>query len=240
MKYTQKKITTVSFLIYAAVNVFTYLFAHVAYLFSNDIIGGFFEYVSYYLAKTVEFLAPPTIAAVALLLLLNHGKSAVVKFSFAVASARILYSLPYYYLIFIYNYRYDSLESISLALAAGALVILLTVGGTLVSITLAFMVIKRTTGGTDAIKEAGKRTATLDFLAIGNLPVLTFALARFAFSLITELVDTVSFFISYRSDYLPIEIITMLVNYVLLFILLVASYLIASTVKKLLITKTEE
>ena len=80
-----------------------------------------------------------------------------------------------------------------------------------------------------------EKTKAVDFLTRGNLPVLVFALSRFAFSLVLELVDTVLYLIEYRGDYLPIEIITILVNYVHLFILLVVSYLIASLIKNKLI-----
>ena len=240
MKYNEKRITSRVFLLYAAVNIFTYVFAHVAYLFSNEVIGITFEYVSYYLSKTVEFLAPPIIAAIALVILLNHGKSAALKFSFAVSSARAFYSLPYYYLIFIYNHGYDSLESIALSVAATALVILLTALGVLISLTLAFFVLKCIYKSHDAILESGKRSNVFDFLATSNLPVLIFALARFGFSFIMELIDTVAFFIAYRSDYMPVEIITILVNFLLLFILLIASYLLASNVKNALVKEDEE
>ena len=63
MKIDIKKLTSRAFLIYALVNIFTYLFAHVAYLFANDVMGELFEYVGYYISKSVEFLAPPVIAS---------------------------------------------------------------------------------------------------------------------------------------------------------------------------------
>jgi hypothetical protein len=245
MKYDTKKITSRAFLIYAAVNVFTYLFAHVAYLFANDVVGELIEYVSYYLSKTAEFLAPPVIAAVALLILTSDGKGAFAKFTVTVASARLFYSLPYYYIIFIYNHGYDSLESICLSLAASALVVLLTVLGTLVCVTVSLAVMRWRCRKCDtppalATEMIMKKHPTPDFLAIGNTPILTFALLRFAFSFTMELIDTISFFIAYRSDYLPKEIITILVNFTLLFVLLVASYLIASAVRNALIKSDEE
>lgn len=240
MKYDLKKITSRAFLIYGAINVFTYLFAHVAYLFANDVIGELFEYVSYYLSKTVEFIAPPVIAAVALTVLIGYGKGALVKFTLTVASARLFYSLPYYYIIFIYNYGYDSIESISLSLLASALVILLTFGGALISLGIYSLVLNKQCKKCGAAKEEAltaiitKSTVT-DFLCAVNIPILTFALTRFAFSFVMELIDTITFFVEYRSDYLPKEIITILVNFTLLFVLLVVSYLIAANVKNALI-----
>ena len=102
------------------------------------------------------------------------------------------------------------------------------------------IITKRT--GTDLQNELSiptEKTNMLDFLARGNLPVLTFALTRFAFSFMMELFDTVAFFIEYRSDYRALEIVTILINFTLLFVLLVASYLVASCIKNALIIDPE-
>ena len=240
MKYDTKRITSRAFLIYSLVNVVAYAFAHVAYLFANEVIGELFEYVSYYLSKSLEFLAPPVIAAVAYLILGTGGKRGAIYFTLTVASARVFYSLPYYYIIFIYNYGYDSVESILLSFLATALVILVTSLGALISIGAYYLVVKiicKRTGDnpTSELERPVEKTHVLDFLAGGNLPVLVFALMRFIFSLTLELIDTVSYLIEYSGDYLPWEIVTILANYVLLFILLVASYLIASLIKNKLI-----
>ena len=236
MKYNLKRITKRAFGIYAIVNVLTYLFAHVAYLFASDTIGEIFEYASYYISKTVEFLAPPVIAAVALCVFISYGKGALLKFSLAVASARVFYAIPYYYIIFIYNHGYDSIESITLSIAASALVVLLTFIGTLASLGIYYLVLKHNSkrNGTeprDALPSLMSKETVLDFLSPVNLPIFTFALSRFAFSLIMELIDTATFFIEYRSDYIAKEIITILANYTLLFVLLAVSYLLGAAVK---------
>ena len=240
MKYDIKRITSRAFLIYSLVNVIAYAFAHVAYLFASDVIGELFEYVSYYLSKSIELLAPPVISAIAYLILRNEGKGSAILFTLAVASARVFYSLPYYYIIFIYNYGYDSIESILLSFLATILVILVTMLGVLISIGVYHLVLQVICKHTekDFSKELARpieKTKAVDFLTRGNLPVLVFALSRFTFSLVLELVDTVLYLIEYRGDYLPVEIITILANYVHLFILLVVSYLIASLIKNKLI-----
>ena len=78
------------------------------------------------------------------------------------------------------------------------------------------------------------KPSTLDFLNTASIHLLVFTLLRFAISLIGELTDTVIFFVEYGSDYTIAEIGTMLGNYVLLFILLVVSYLVCAKVKNLL------
>ena len=245
MKYDIKKMTSRAFLIYSGVNVFTYLFAHVAYLFANDVAGEIFEYVSYYLSKTVEFLAPPILATIALCVLISYGKSALLKFTLTVASARLFYSLPYYYIIFIYNHGYDSLEAISLSLVATVSVILLTFLGVLVSLSIYYLVLKKRSKKNDKplaeeLDAVLTRSYPTDFLCRKNLPVLVFAITRFGFSFITELIDTVTFFIEYRSDYIAKEIITILANFTLLFVLLTVSYLIAANIKNALVDNKDE
>ena len=245
MKYETKKLVKRSFVIYALVNVFTYLFAHVAYLFANDASGEIFEYVSYYLSKSVEFLAPPVLAAIAYLVLRVYDKKDAMIFTLTIASARIFYSLPYYYIIFIYNYGYDSVEAILLSLLAAILVILVTVLGVYISIGAYVIFAKRVSrrDGTDpekALDAIRDKARITDFLEKANLPILVFALMRFVFSLSLELYDTVTFFIEYGRDYRPSEIVTILANYTLLFVLLVAAYLSASAIKGALISASGE
>lgn len=240
MKYETKKLVSRTFLIYSAVNVIAYAFAHIAYLFANDVSGIIFEYLSFYLSKSVEFLAPPVLATVAFLIYSQRGARDSVIFTFAAASARIFYSLPYYYIIFIYNYGYDSVESILISFGASILVILATVAGIIISALAYFLLLKiqcRRSGKpfSNEIRLPISQAPITDFLARANLPVLTFAVVRFAFSLALELVDTVTFLIEYHADYRPSEIITILANFTLLFILLVVSYLIAAAIRNKLI-----
>lgn len=245
MKYSLKKITSRTLFVYSCVNVLTYLFAHIAYLFINDTVGEIFEYVSYYMSKSVEFLAPPILATLALSVLICYGKGALVKFSLTVTSARILYTLPYYYMIFINNYGYDSVESITLSLLASILTILLTVIGIFICLGIYFAVLKicfkKSRKAPDEVLDSVlEKSIITDFLCPKNVPVLIFALARFCFSLARELFDAVSYMVEYYQDYRSKEIVTMLANFVLIFLLLVASYLISAKIKNALIKDTKE
>ena len=240
MKYDIKRITQRAFVIYALVNVFAYAFVHVAYLFANDVVGEIFEYFSYYLSKTVEFLAPPIIATLVYLIYKEYGRKTALITALTISFARVFYSIPYYYIIFIYNYGYDSVESITVSILATLLVVLVTALGVVISIEayhLVMKIISKRTGA-DLSKELSlpiEKSNIFDFLTRANLPVLVFALARFVFSLVMELVDTVVFLIEYHSDYRAMEIVTILINFTLLFVLLVASYLIAAFIRNALI-----
>ena len=236
MKYNVRRLTSRAFLIYMLINIFTYAFAHTAYLFVNDAFGLTFEYISIYLSRIADFLAPPIIATLAFTVYSVFGMRKAMLFSLGVASARIFYTLPYYYLIFIYNYAYDSVESIALSFIASLLVIGLTVGGAAISVLIAAAVLKKKTrldrkALKDTLPELIEERSGFDFLGRENVAFLVFALLRFAVELLKELIDTVLFLIEYRSDYSAAEILTILANYVLIFALLVASYALAVLIK---------
>ena len=258
LKYTSKpaqevkmpeksnKLLKKSFLILALAGLFNYLFAHLAYLNMNTDTGVVYEYVTLYLSKILNFIAPVAVSFIALYAYAAHGRKKAVLYSIALSSARIAYYLPYYYIIYIFNYGYDSIESILLSLLSSLGVSIFTALLALLPIWLWCLFAKKQIAESCSSLEEylhgaiTERQSPADFTGGANLAFLIASVCSFVCLLIPEIIDTVSFFISYRQDYLPIEIITMLVNYVLLFILLVASYLLASTVKKLLITKTEE
>lgn len=236
MNQNTKKIATRAFLVYAAVNIFSYVLVHISYLFADSSFGEIFSYFSYYVLKALEFVAPPLIATLALLVFSQDGTKKAMLFTLKLSLARLFYSVPYYYIIFIYNYAYDSLESLFLSVMASALVVLLTFMGALISVRIAIYALGRVGKMTRAETLAklpsiiDKRSST-DFLDKASLPLLVFAFLRFAFSFISEVIDTVSFFIEYRSDYTAEEIVTILINYVILLALLVASYLVCMVVK---------
>lgn len=245
MKYKTKRLTTRAFLIYTAINVIAYVFAHIAYLYANEASGEVYEYFSYYLSKSLEFIAPPILATLTYLVFKQDGVKRAIAFSASVSSARVFYSLPYYYIIFIYNYGYDSVESLAISAFASILVVLATIIGSVICIATYVFAVKLIYRKKDADKIAPMlamptRERPLDFLSCSNFPILIFALCRFTFSFITELIDTVTFLIEYRSDYTPTEIITILVSFLLLFILLVLSYFIAVSVKNALLKSDDK
>lgn len=239
MKKTTKRIVIRAFLIYTLVSIFTYALYHIAYLFTNDALGLTFEYIAYYVSNAVDFLTPPIMATVMLVLSAREGAKKAFLHTLLISTARIYYTLPYYYLIFIYNYNYDSIESILISFAVSVVAIVIVALGALISFVIATFILgkrmkKRYSEIISSLPKIVKEPSTLDFLNTASIHLLVFTLLRFAISLIGELTDTVIFFVEYGSDYTLAEIGTMLGNYVLLFILLVVSYLVCAKVKNLL------
>ena len=239
MKKATRKIVIRAFLIYALINIFTYALYHIAYLFTNDTIGLTFEYIAYYVSNTVDFLTTPVIATVMLVLSAREGAKRAFLHALLISAARICYTLPYYYMIFIYNYQYDSIESILISFAASLVAIVLIALGALISFVITMLILSKRTkkpyiDTISSLSDIVNKPSTLDFLDTVSLPLVIFALLRFAIGLISEITDTVIFFVEYGADYTLAEIGTMIGNYVLLFVLLVLSYLISVKVKNYL------
>lgn len=234
-----KKLSVKAFSIIALYSLFTYLIAHMAYLYMNTDTGLIFEYISLYLSKVTEFVLPTVITALVMIIYVSCGKGKAVSFAFIASAGRVVYTLPYYYIIFIYNHGYDSLESLALSTIASVFVVLFTGLGAFIALWIALLLIgkaqKRSNSSLDAktyiLESLEQKQKLSEFWQGANYTVLIFAIYRFILALIPEIIDTVIFFIEYRLDYTIIEIITIMLNYVLLFALIVISYAVAVFIK---------
>ena len=234
-----KKLHGKSFLAIAIYSAFTYFFAHMAYLYMNSDTGVTFEYISLYIGKITDFIIPIAIATVAFILYINESSKRALAFTLVAASARIFYHLPYYYIIFIYNYGYDSVESITLSFILSLAIIAFDALSAFLCIWLSLFIIKRlgkqkneAADNLDLVTLLKKEQSPYDFTNGINLALAIFALYRFVCAIIPETFDTVSFFIEYKFDVLPIEIITIMCNYLLIFAMLFVSYILAIFIRK--------
>ena len=219
MKRDTKKIVWHIFLMYSALNVINYTLAHIAYLFENDVIGAAFEYISYYTTLALDFLAIPMLATVMLVLRARESAGRAFVHMILISTARIFYTLPYYYVAFIYNYRYDSLESILFSLVASVAIILISALVSIIYLAIAVHFLVRKAKKNKSVNiptvyDVVKTPTTSDFLSTSGLPLTVF-----------------SFFIEYRLSYTAGEIVTILLNYVLLFLLLIAAYNLCARLK---------
>ena len=238
MLYSNKNARRI-FLIYTAINVFAYALAHVEYLFYNDTLGEIFAYLGYYVSRSVEFIALPVIATLSTLAFIDGGLKRAVIAALKLSCARLFYTLPYYYIVFVQNYRYDSIESVLLSLCASILIVILTTLGALCCLGVAISVLRKKGIKTaEELREITEKPTTLSFLDNASLSILIFTLMRFAFSLVSEIVDTVLFFVEYGADYTCGEIFTILINYVFLFVLLIASYAVCMLIKNAIVKRS--
>ena len=229
-----KRIVFSMFLIYGGINIFVFLLSHFATLIESNVIGGIVEYLALYLLMAVEFLALPLLATLVLVIYAYKGTKRAVLAALVLSSAQLFYTIPYYYMQYVYTY--DSIDSLFLALFGTLIAVVLSFVGIFILICAAILVLKRSTKMPRKeiaiyLPELLKERSDTDFLSTKNLPLLVFALLKFAFELIKELFDTIMFFVSYGADYSGIEILTMLANYVILFALLIVGYLLSVRIK---------
>lgn len=243
-----KKIAHRTFSAIALYSLFAYLFAHLSYMYMNTVTGLVFEYITYYLSKITEFAVPLVIATVSLVVYVTNGAKSAVKCAFIGSFGRVLFTLPYYYIVFIFNYGYDSLESLILSVIAAVGIVTFTVGGAFFEICLAWWIVRRLCRRTERnfdmkasiIKSLEENQSRADFTYGANRIILWFAIFRFIRNLISEIIDTVLFFLDYGLDYTALEIFSIMGGYILLFALIAVSYLIGVWVKGLVIRTTVE
>lgn len=239
MKKATNKIAIRAFLIYTLVCIFVYALYHIAYLFTNDTIGLTLEYIAYYASNAVDFLTPPVMATVMLVLCAREGMKKAFLHTLLISTARIYYTLPYYYLILIYNYRYDSIESLFISFLVSVVAIILIALGSLISFVIATFIVgkrmkKRYSEVISSLDDIVNKPSTLDFLDTASTHILVFVLLQFTIALISEITDTVIFFVEFSTDYTLTEIGTMIANYAFLFGLLVILYITCARVKNYL------
>lgn len=238
MDFKNKKIVPWAFMTFALANLFVYALVHVSYVAENTSVIKAFAYIGSYASRALEFLAIPLLSTVMLVIYSRFGMRKAFSSIMLISSARVFYTLPYYYMAFFYNY--GTLEALLIALVATLAVTLITGVATTVSLKLALFIFRRSmkkerSKFAELLPELVKRPSGKNFLDKASLPILVFALLTFFVNLISEIIDTVSFFISYGSDYTAIEIFTMLINYAILFLLLIVSYLISAWAKNVLV-----
>ena len=243
MIFNAKKLFKNGFFAVAIYSLATYLIAHVAYMYMNETLGDVMEYVSLYVGKLSSFIIPASVSAVALTLYTYCGIKSAVLFSLAASSGRVFFTLPYYYIIFIYNYAYDSVEALALALVASVGIILLGTLGSMLLVGAAVVTVRLGLGKgseispRDHLADKMQFCEKLDILGGANPALAVCTLCILGYNLIAEIIDTVSFFIEYGLDFVMIEIITIIANYLILLALTAVSYIAMAHIKNILISK---
>ena len=240
MYLNKKKLLSRSFIIIAIFSIFNYLFAHLAYMNMDTNMDAalVYECITLYIAKIANFLIPVAISIMTVAVYACEGAKSAAICAFTLSSARLFYYLPYYYLIFILNYAYDSIESISLSLIASIGVVVFTVLFAFVTVYLTKLIItkqnknKRDFSARDYIRDAfSVKQNPFDITTGANLSILIASLLSLTSCIIPEIIDTVSFFLDYGFDYTTGEILTIMLNYLLIFALTIGSYPLAAYLK---------
>lgn len=246
MKYTSEKITKAVFIVYAIINLFAYAFAHLEYMYFYEDSGLIFASVRYYLIDVVlNFITVPIIASIGFLIMRADGVRSLIKFLLTAFSALIFCSLPMYYLTFEITYGYDFIEGIVLALAGTLATILYNAVLALIYIGLYMLIFKRKCkkAGKSHLEESVKlvgRSSVTNFLSPENLPFFTFAFLSFIVKFVTEIINTILDLMDIRYDYYLEDIIYIILSFIIILVLFIASYLISATIRNKLVSDEEE
>lgn len=238
MSFNKKNIHIKVFGIFTAYNLIYYLFSHIVYMFGDSDGGIILSYINLFASKILEFLLLPAIVAVMLTLYTYVSTRSALLVGFIASLSRFIYAIPYYYLES-YSRTLSSLEAIILSLLITLAVIVCTYIFALSLFGTSLLILRAMKGksSADSLREGFNLHSHSDFLAYGNLPVTAACFVRFLAALAFETVDTVGFFKENRYDYTWDEIALIAFDFVLIFALLIASYIISVRIRKTLIER---
>ena len=212
-------ISLLDFLIYYIIQLF---------FWDSDVAA----YISHFSGRFFEF-AIPIFAAALMLVKMPKGKK-MLLYALCLALPRLIYSLPYYYLRYVYDV-YDSKEAIVLSLITNIAVILLLMLKTLLLYAVIRLLMKR--AGTDEPKFP---LSPFDFDSPVVFGIMISALIPFVIELALEVYSTVSFFIEKGAKYRTDDIIFYCGSFVFLIASLILSHTLACLITNLIKRKSEK
>ena len=214
-----------------------YIFAFLIYYLANYIFYDIsaLSYVWIFTQKLI-YLLMIFIAATVMLIFYalgekRHGYLSLIAFSLI----RMIYFIPYFYLIFIYD-GFDSVEALLFgllsALADAAIFYLLA----LLALGVMLLIIKKSNQGGTPIDELIIKPTRLNFADPICLAFTVLSLLGFAYLFINEVIDTVSFIINYSGNLLTLEIIYIIFSYIFDLSLIFVYYFALSFIKNRIMT----
>jgi hypothetical protein len=230
MKFLKKGFTLRSCGCFAAFNLTAFL---VYYIFSY-IIPMTFEDITlaaeiYPLLSKLLTVALPIASGSLLYIYSTHcGNKAALVFGIFISITRIFYSVPFYYMQFIFT-EYDSVESLLIGLAASIPDMAVWYGLSLLVLYIYRLALKGRS------KEAAQDISDLrafDFDEPTVFASVMVSLAGFVFLLVREIIDTVIFIIDYSGRYELRDIIYICVTYIFLLCVALLTHLISIFILK--------
>ena len=201
------------FLRFAGANLASFVLFYIsAYILMNDS----FEYARYFIGEAFDFALPVISAMVVSSAISERGFSALWLAPF-ISLGRLVYFFPYFYLYFIDKNLLTSeslIVSLPAALAASVIdcliVCLVSFIIYLITDTLAR---KRGRSFSDSVHAA---TSPFDLSEEYTLAILAVGGGVFLINFVIEIIDTVSYLVTYSGNYRPEEIIFIVVSFIML------------------------
>ena len=221
MKLQAKSFFSKFTLFFCAVNfLFFILFYLCNFIFSSSFSAFIATYIIPFISDFVNVLIPILSAMAMLIASYSLSLKGILIRSLPFAFAKILYTLPYYYLHFIFD-GYDSVESILHSLLWSipnvAFVYILNIA--FFFLMRAVIVRHSAEGDESFIKEKSFRISNSL-----NFSFLICSIAAFIYLTVREIIDTVSYFISYFGSFVFSEILLIMVSYLVNLLILFVLY----------------
>lgn len=217
-------------------SVIEYALYHIEYIFSGNPVGDFLGLVRHYLTEGWEFMIPPIVGMLMLIILAYRSVGRAFLFGGLVSLSRMFYYLPWYYMYYIYNMGFDSLEAIFFSfLTAIGFSLLSYIEGTIffgAAVAVLYIARRRERDALPYLKGAMPHHDTMNVTEGTGMPLGTMSLLAFVRRTVIVTVDTVKFFISHGSSYRIGEVISIVVDYLYALLLLVIVHIVISGVKK--------
>lgn len=194
-----------------------------------------FSYLWYFVQKAT-FLLLPLISA--LLILTEYAYSGMKRALIALiplSATKIMYSLPYYYLNFVYDPFYDSLDALLLALLRSFLEIIALYAFTLAVFFLMKFILDLASKKQEPHAALLSRPTTLNFSDPVSLTFMVSSLLAFLYFFTVEIVDTVSVISRYSARLTGGEIVYMIFSYVFDVLLLALHYFALAYIKNYIV-----
>ena len=242
MKFNNKSLYTRASLIFLVVH----FAAFIIFYFSNVIFpdSEFMTYLWYFTNKATFLLLPLVSAMLILLADAYLGTKAALVRLLPLSFAKMIYSIPYYYLVFVYDPFYDSGDALffSLIQSFSESIILYAFVLIIFYIMKGFLWLFNKTGEKNG--ELLSKNTVLNFRDPVSLTFMTSALLCFLYFIIDEIITTVSIISRYSGRLLGSEIVYMVFSYAVDVSLLALHYFVITYLKNHIIkervSNTEE
>lgn len=211
MQFNVRRLFRRALLYLSLAYLLTYALYHVTYYVLNY---EWLHYVQLFVQKATYLLIPLTASAVTLAISAYRGVKEALLRAISLSLVRMIYFIPYFYMM---NYTsmwgFASSEAIlyALLLALGEVIISYILSA-LIFALMRFTVKKMLRS--DDFPTAMDRYATLDFDNPVSVAFMVCSLLAFLYFFISEIIDTVRFFVDSSGSFYTAEIIYIIVSFV--------------------------
>ncbi len=215
-----------------------YLVSFIIYYLGTFIIDeeNIFIYIDLFLDKAIFILLPAVAALTALIPAVVEGRfsPSLIRMT-APSAARIVYFLPYFYLMCISG-GLDSVDSLLFGLLFSVADAALAYAFSVIIFFAMRIIMDKKRNKDEELSDVLTRKTVLNFSEPVSFSFICIAFASFVYFLVSEIINTITFLIEYPNFRIS-EIIYTVFSYVYALILLLLYYHVLSAVKNMIVRK---